>query len=150
MTQNELHAFLAGRSKGEPHDISPGELDHLEGADGHRRGISIVNDRTLGSCGPSAFDGPAFRKMLGSTRLVFLDYAAEPDLQFYGLLTRAVAIGVTVLVIQTTEDRDEVWLEYLITYWVGDSDAMIAPARGRGRWAFRRMDGGEPTPPATI
>lgn len=140
MTNDELYALLADRMGSEPHYLAPGEENRLGGADG-RGWMGILDDRSPGSYGPATFDGPMFRKVLGSTTLIFIDYATQAGERFYDLLRKAVECGTRLLVIQTPEGRDEEWLEYLRARWVGGHfDVVPQDSRrsARGRLCIRR------------
>jgi hypothetical protein len=140
MTNDQLYAALVARLGAQFRYILPGEAYHVHEVDGRAGLMAILDDRCPGSNGPSSFDGHAFRNVLGGIRLIFLDYSPNPDFQWYELLANGIGLRFTVLVIQTSTDRDEVWFAYLVAHYRGDSLAMIAPTKGPGRWMVRRMD----------
>jgi hypothetical protein len=77
----------------------------------------VLDDRTPGSDGPITFDGPALARILRSAMLVVIDHAPEGDADAYDFLTRTVTIGNRAFVIQTNNDRREIWHKFLSARW---------------------------------
>jgi hypothetical protein len=127
MINDELYALLAARMNGEVRHLLLGEEDHLNGADGRRRWMAILDDRTPGTYGPSSFEGPAFRKVLGSTTVIVVDFSADPDPQVYDLLAEVTVLGTRLLAIQTIPDRAATWREFLYAHWTGSHIAEVVP-----------------------
>jgi hypothetical protein len=132
MTQQELVDLVARsmRDAGgvcQPRRLLPGEEDYLNGADGRSQWMIVLDDCTPGTDGPVTFDGPALARILRSAMMVVIDHAPERDADVYDFLARTVPIGNRVFVIQTNNDRREIWHEFLSARWRNGDIAEVVP-----------------------
>jgi hypothetical protein len=88
----------------------------------------ILDDRAAGVWGPDSFDPTTMEDLLRISSHVAVD-SAEPDQDIYDFFMDEVASGKRLLIIQTTEDRHDMWREFLRVRWRGSQILEVVPVK---------------------
>jgi len=117
----KLHGIgVAHLPRGEAHDTSKASLGG---------GICIVDDREPDRLGPISFDPMRMANLLKGASFIAIDSAALSE-KVYNELMDIVAMGNTVLAVQTTAERHSIWRMYVGMHWRGTEILEVVPVKG--------------------